>query len=305
MKNLVEEFIGKRTLSPDMELNEPLHKAIYCLEKSHELISNLVFEHRHKLANKVPWRPLHDIYQRNYEYCCGALSCFLLVQLQSSEALCRTAVEGAVNLHYMSLGDSMGKEIAYFKNHLKTEQKQNRNWKKSIDKSDYPPEAKERHLEGINQKDEILNLYDDMLRQSLAFEGVDYDSSNLRWPSIFDRFREVGDEVGYRTVYAALCSQAHSDAEDILNQILSRVVKVEGSSRTQLEEARKVEQYRFSLYMILTTIKYHIYASIMYIGKFEISVPSELIDLHKELVESLLTMDQSHEQVLSEIISEI
>ena len=84
------------------------------------------------------------------------------------------------------------------------------------------------------------------MHESLALSGVNFDAVDLKWPSIFDRFKETKGEVNYRTVYAALCSQAHNDAEDILNKIMSRVI----DNVTGLEDAQWVEQYNFSLYLL-------------------------------------------------------
>ncbi len=298
MDDLVIRFIERRTLSVEMILNEPLYKAIYYLEKSDEIINRLCDENQNILVKHVPWSSMHDMYRRNYENCCGSLGCFLINQFPSSEALCRIVIEGAVNLNYISIGDSMGKQIAYFKNHLETERKQNVNWRRSVENSDYSTDAKNHHFEKINKKEDALNFYENSLRQSLALADVDYDSSNLPWSSIFDRFREIGDEVGYRTVYAALCSQVHCDAEDILNRIMSRVIEnIEG-----LEEAQMVEQYHFSLYMILTAIKYHIHASAMYIGKFEIKT-GELMDLWHKTLETTEIVIEIMPELVSEKIS--
>ena len=149
MDKLVQDFINRRTLSTEMELNEPLYNAIFLLEKSDALVNEICNKNIEKLIANVPWPSMHDMYKRNYEYCCGALGGFLIGQFPSSEALCRTAIEGAVNLHYVSLGDSMAKQIAYFKDHLKTERDQNEKWKKSVENSDYPDDAKKEHFERI------------------------------------------------------------------------------------------------------------------------------------------------------------
>lgn len=287
MDSLVTEFIKKRSISPDMELNEPLYNAIYYLEKANEFVEKSCEEHIDRLSEIVPWRSMHDMYQRSYEYCCGVLGCFLIGQFPSSEALCRTAIEGAINLHYVSLGDSMGKQIAYFKTHIENERKQNTNWKYSVEQSGYLNDTKNHHLECIREKDAALDQYEIMLRESLFLAGVDYDAVDIKWPSIFDRFREVDKEVGYRTVYAALCSQAHNDAEDVLNKILSRVIaNVEG-----LEEAQWVEQYNFSLYLLLTAFDYHILASAMYLGKFGIN-SNELVTMKNEIMGSIVLVTE-------------
>lgn len=297
MDKLVTEFIEKRALSPEMDLNEPLYNAIYCLERANEFVEKSCEENIENISEIVHWSSMHDMYKRNYEYCCGVLGCFLIGQFPSSEALCRTAIEGAVNLHYVSLGDSMDKQISYFKTHINNERKQNINWKKSVESSGYPDDAKNHHLEKITEKDASLDQYEHMLRESLSLAGVDYDKVELKWPSIFDRFKEIDKEVDYRTVYAALCSQAHNDAEDVLNRIMSRVIaNVEG-----LEEAQWFEQYNFSLYLLLTAIDYHLFASAMYLGKFNIKT-SELLKIKKEIMDSIILVTEHGPRMVEEKI---
>ena len=281
-----------------MELNEPLYNAVYLLEKSDEIINQLCKENEERLIEVVHWQSMHDMYKRNYEYCCGILSCFLVGQFPSSEALCRTAIEGAINLHYVSLDDSMGKQIAYFKNHIETERKQNKSWRTSVEQSNFPDDAKEHHYKRIEDKDQVLNFNENALRQSLALSEIDYDTAGLNWPNTFERFKEAGKEVGYRTVYAALCSQAHNDAEDSINQIISRVVEgVDG-----LAEAQQIEQYNFSLSLLLTALEYHVLAAAMYISKFSIS-SLELVDLVNKIVENTVMVVKYGPEQIKEKIS--
>jgi hypothetical protein len=276
-----------------MELNEPLYNAIYFLEKSNEIINQRCEDNIDELSQHTPWPSMHDMYKRNYEYCCGVVSVFLIGQFTSSEALCRTAIEGAVNLHYVSLGDSMDKQISYFKSYIQTERSQNIKWKEAVNNSDHPQTAKGEHYGRIIDKDSVLDLYEKTLKQSLALNGVDYDASNIRWPNIFDRFREIGKEVAYRTVYAALCSQTHNDAEDVLNSIMARIIEgVDG-----LEEAQFIEQYTFSLYLMLTAIEFHVSASAMYLAKFNIDV-AELAEIQKSLIETTVNATEHSAQLI-------
>ena len=295
MDELVKEFIKKRTLAESMELNEPLHDGIYHLEKLNEIIERLCRDNEEKLIDEVSWSTMHDMYKRNYEYCCGVFGVFLIGQFPSCEALCRTAIEGSVNLHYVSLGDSMTKQIAYFKHHLATERKQNQSWKRSIESSSYPDDAKAHHLQRISDKDDTLEHYEYGLKTSLALCDVDFDVVETKWPSIFDRFKDIGDEVGYRTVYAALCSQAHNDAEDILNRIMARITaNVRG-----MEEAQWVEQYNFSLYLSLTALDYHATASAMYIAKFGVDA-KEIVALKHEITGSIMKVVEYGPSLVSE-----
>ncbi|HHR1158751.1 TPA: DUF5677 domain-containing protein [Raoultella ornithinolytica] len=297
MHDLVKEFIRKRAISEDIELNEPLHDGLYYLEKLNEIIEYCCRDNEAKLVEEVYWSSMHDMYRRNYEYCCGVFGVFLIGQIPSCEALCRTAIEGSVNLHYISLGDSMAKQISYFKNHLETERKQNQNWKRSIEDSSYSDEAKADHLQRFADKDRILDQYEYALKTSLALNNIDFDEVDLKWPSIFDRFKEIGQEVEYRTIYAALCSQTHNDAEDSLNRIMSRIT----ANVNGMEEAQWIEQYNFSLYMALTALDYHAFASAMYLAKFGIDV-KEIIDLKNNIIQSILYIIKNGPHLVSEKI---
>lgn len=296
MDNLVKAFIERRSLSVDMDLNPPLYKSILLLEEANKWVFETTNKNIEKLSKETPWAPMFDMYERNYEYCSGAISLFLLVQLASAEALCRTAVEGAVNLEFVSIGDPMGNQIAYYKNYIETERKQNRTWREAVKNSDSTQEDKEFHYNKIDDKEEALSHYEFGLRQSLSLEGIDYDACEHKWPNIFERFQKLGREVEYRTLYTALCSQAHNDAEDILNKIMARITaNVKG-----MNKAQEVEQYLYSLFYILSAVRYHIYAAAMFIAKFEINV-SELMQIHKQvmdelkdLAENLTSMVQQH-----------
>jgi len=298
MHDLVKDFFEKRAISTDIDMNKPLHNAILYLEESDKLLNKMIENNIEKLEKNVPWSSMHDMYKRSYNHVCGALSLFIVAQLQSSEALCRTAIESSVNLHFISLDDSMDKLIAYFKKYIKTERAENVTWRSSIENSDYPDESKEFHFKKITDKESALNHYEEMLQESLALAGVDYEGNNTRWPNIFERFRDIGHEVSYRTIYMALCSQAHNDPEDILNSLMTRVIaNVDG-----LADANFREQYYFSLYMVITSIKFHIFASAMYIAKFDIKA-KKIIDVYKKTTTLLIELTDNMEKEITQNIT--
>jgi hypothetical protein len=57
------------------------------------------------------------------------------------------------------------------------------------------------------------------------------------WPKIADhRFAALGEDIHYRVLYAAMCSQTHNDGEDLLNEMVNRVVNDPRIERRLLEE---------------------------------------------------------------------
>lgn len=184
-----------------------------------------------------------------------------------AEALCRTVVEASVNLYYCSLGDSCSLILSYFRSHIETERKQNRSWQSSVNASKYPEAAKDSHRQRIRNKDETLVVYEQVLTEAFAQMGISYSLASKEWPSIFDRFKVINKEVAYRTVYAALCSQAHNDAEDLLNEFVHGVRQIEGGHEMQASENRT-----FSLYMVLTALAFLVEATVIYLAKYGLNV---------------------------------
>ena len=291
----VKNFIKSKTLPENIELNPVFHDTINLLEKSNEVVQELVEKNIDELAPQVAWTAMHKMYKRNYDYCCGAISCFLIAEIQSSEVLCRTAVEASVNLHYISLDDSVGKQIAYFKSYFFTERKQNINWKKSVKHSDIAQSEKDGHYGLIDEKELALNWQEHALRESLKLDGVNFEESNLKWPNIFERFSKINDEIGYRTVYAALCSQAHSDAEDLINEIFSEVMPSEDIQAEHLY----MQQYIFTQYMNLLALHYHVRASAMYLTKFNIDV-TVLLEIHEEVTDNVILIAENKKRLILE-----
>jgi len=291
----VTGFLKSRYIQEDIELNAYAVNAINILEDCDSIVREGIYKNHDTLNTQVDFAILCDMYERSYEYTCGSLSLLVIGQLQSCEASCRTAIEGAVNLHFISLGDSTGKIISYFRNHFEVERKQNVNWRSSVDVANVDETAKNHHRALIDEKNDALDKYEAVLRKAMSERGIDINNFDPKWPSAFDRFRLIDDEVGYRTVYVALCSQSHNDPEDLLNHFLCRAIGNEGFT-----SAKKAEQYFFSVYMVLQAVKYHVMASAMYLGKFNISCDDLAHKYNKALEMMELAMDHKN-SVLSEL----
>jgi hypothetical protein len=285
MNEAAERFFKNRCISTEISLNPYVLNAAEIIELVNDEVNRLAEQHIERLQHEAAWSILHDMYKKCHEFTGGALATFLIAHIGAAEALCRTAVESAVNLHYASCGDDIGNVLAYFRNYIITERGQNKAWLKSVENSNYANEAKNHHRALIEDKERSLNFYEDALRKSLSIINIDYDNHPGSWPSTFDRFSKIDKEVDYRTVYAALCSQAHNDPEDILNNLMSRVVVFEG-----YEESVEIEKYVFSLNMVLTSICFYVEASGMYLAKYNVSVTETLIPLLKRATDLLVEL---------------
>ena len=231
-----------------------------------------------KLEKELSWGLLHAMCSRAIEQQAACLALYSNSYFAPSEALCRTVVEASVNLYYCSRGDSTCRLLTYFKSHIETERKQNKQWQSSVNSSRYPESTKALHRARIADKENALRRYEYVLTEAFSQIGLHYAAADKEWPSVFDRFKSIGKEVDYRTFYAALCSQAHNDAEDLLNDFVHGVMQIEGADRVQA-----VENKNFSLYMVLMALALLVEATLMYLAKFNLDanerVQALLIDI--------------------------
>lgn len=104
----------------------------------------------------------------------------------------------------------------------------------------------------------------------LSLSQIGLPTTNLlttKFPKyVSERFKLLGLEIDYHTVYAALCSQTHSDAEDLLNYFFAIV---SGSQELQNEVA--LEAVNFSRFMLYFAVRYYIAAAEGYARRFELS----------------------------------
>ena len=219
--------------------------------------------HINELDEAHAWALLQSMYLRSSAHTEACLALLSNEHFASAEALCRTVIESAVNLYYSSRGDSASNVLIYFKNYISTERGQNRNWRNSVANSKHPKSSKDTHFERIANKDLALNRYEYILTEAFGQIGIDYSKTSESWPSIFDRFREIDKELEYRTVYAALCSQAHNDPEDLLNEFVHGVLQTPG-----MKEAQDFENKNFARYMVLVALAFHIESTGIYLAKF-------------------------------------
>lgn len=207
---------------------------------------------------------LHRIYEKAARHAQGCLVLVADQNFAATEALCRTLVESSVNLYYCSEDDSTGKILSYFKDHIETERKQNRAWRSAVSKSTMTDLEKSVHFERIDHKDAVYAAYEQFLQEAFGQIGYSYLDSTHTWPTIFDRFKAIGKDIDYRTIYAALCSQAHNDPEDLLNEWIHSV-----STDPQAREGQKAKNENFAVFMLLASLGLLIESVAVYLRKYE------------------------------------
>jgi hypothetical protein len=248
-------------------IDSDVRQLVELYDRLRQELGTAVIENLKELETDESWALLHAMNERCMEQQAACISLYSNKYFAPAEALCRTVVEAAVNLYYSSIGDSCTHVLTYFRSYIEMERKQNRSWLASVNASAYPEEVKNTHRQRIQNKDVALNTYEHVLTEAFSQIGIAYGDVGRDWPSIFDRFKSINKEVEYRTVYAALCSQAHNDAEDLLNDFVHGVRQIGGA-----HESQAAEDQNFSLYMVLTALSFLAEATVIYLAKFNLDV---------------------------------
>jgi Family of unknown function (DUF5677) len=188
---------------------------------------------------------------RMYKVVSGTLSLLALGQLQQAEILSRTVMESSLSLLYIAEKDTGIRILQYFEDYIKQEREQNRKWKNEL--VALPDDWKFDNDIRINKKNEALDNTALFLEHFAKSIGVKYPSEK-GYLKFIDICAVLNKSIDYRTVYMAMCSQAHHDAEDILNDLMV------GTSPNEIEMSIMLEREtnNFSIFLVLHGIRYYL-----------------------------------------------
>lgn len=186
---------------------------------------------------------------RMFKVVSGMLSLLTLGQAQQAEILSRTAMESALTLLYIAQGDSGARFIQFFEHYIAQEKEQNRKWLKEL--TSQPEPWKKDHEERIRNKNSSLEATERFLQVFAAQIGATFPSDK-GFPNFVSICTTLNKAIEHRTVYMAMCSQAHHDAEDILNDLMV------GTSPNGSELTKNLgkETDNFSIFLVLHGARY-------------------------------------------------
>jgi hypothetical protein len=104
-----------------------------------------------------------------------------------------------------------------------------------------------------------------------------------KWPTIAGRFKALRLEVDYRTIYAALCSQSHSDAEDLLNYFVFKSL-----GNQDLLDKVALDTVNFSRLMLYFGVQYYLIAAGSYSIRFGLTDALASIETGRETIHNVL-----------------
>jgi hypothetical protein len=183
----------------------------------------------------------------------AAFALIALGHLREAEVLARSLYESSATLTYLVENDPNLRIPQFFLSYIQTERAQNRKWEADLHGA--PVDIQVDHRERIAKKNEFLDAIEGIITS--VFSRLPIDNSKLHaWPEFIDRLTSMGYRLEYRTVYMAMCSQAHHDAEDMINYYLSVGFPV-GDDAYQVSEE---ETDTFSIFMLLFALRWFVKA---------------------------------------------
>lgn len=192
---------------------------------------------------------------RAYGTAAGSLALVSLGHLREAEILSRSVFESAVTITYIVQKNPSLRLGQFFNSYVEQERRQNRKWEEEV--RNVPTDIQRDHQARIDQKNEALDHYQQFIAGYLRHCGVAPDKAP-KWPGLIERLAEMGRRIEYRTVYAAMCSQSHHDAEDILNHFIAN--SVEGFD--EFADRMEREADTFSLLMVLLGFRWFVEAAL-------------------------------------------
>lgn len=280
---LCDEFIHRHDIVATQLIRRELN-AIYWTARTKLEIDNDLRNHLGELDHLDPlWGLLLSMLDRTFEYVEGSIVAYVTGSMSSSEIISRTAIESAINLLFVLVDDRKGNRLTqYLSHYFENEQKEIDKWEKAT--SNLTGKARKIHqLATAEKRNEITKLQE---ITDLSLSQVDLPTTKslvTQWPNISERFKLLGLELDYRTVYAALCSQTHNDAEDLLNYFFTTAI-----GNQQLIDQAAIKTVTFSHFMLYYAVKYYIMVAGGYAIRFELKKALEALKFGQNAISETL-----------------
>ena len=275
-------------------------EALYWIRVVWDRLENECAAKSDELIHDPTWGVSRTMLKKLREHANSSLILLISGNIASGEVVARSVMEGAVDVRYILNGDSRERCAQYLSSYVAKEREQCDKWERSLEILDESERAV--HEMGLAQKRAVLDNYDVGLSSVSSEIGAPHDPS-AKWPSVFERFKDVGQEVSYRTQYAALCIESHNAAEDLLNQLLAA-----NSSDPAIPHMQAAEAIQFGRMMIHSAVTHFFRACATYGCSFELrNAVKSAVEAENVVVRFAASAGQSipdlHEEVSRDRIS--
>lgn len=192
--------------------------------------------------------------------------------------------------------------VSYVKDYIENERRENKLWEKSLKASGCSQEEIRVYMQKIEDKEIALNWYEKIVRGSFNEYGVDYDAISKQFPNVLDRFKAIGKELTHRTLYKALCSQIHNDAEDFINDFWHQITYFDSGmglvSMSHIQNFQELENKFFSHVMVYNSALFFLESCVMYIARFEAEGGQTLFQIFEEIGALTLQLETEKSELL-------
>ncbi len=200
------------------------------------------------------WGMVRAMILRGFAHADAGFVCLAAGSAATSEVVSRVVLESALHVLYILEQDGVGRLYDYLASYVAQERSELAKWEAVL--RGMPDEEAAVHRQEIERKREAIDQQDVIVRTFAADAGIARPSQP--WPKVADRFRALGDEVDHRVLYAAMCSQAHNDAEDLFNTLVLGVLAHlhPGQVSQEFKTRQKAENEFFARFLMYRSVEY-------------------------------------------------
>ena len=273
-----EDFFSLRSVNASDASDSQL-RAATLLQQLRALTLELSRPKLSSLITDPTWGLSFRALGRVAEYAEGALVASVASPV-AGEIVARTAVESSINYLYIMVGSRPERLYSYFNSYLCQEERQNVKWEEELANLSDTSEI-EIHRNSIRNKRSALRTQRQFVDESFAQMGVDITKPES-WGSLSNRFDAIDRAIEYRTVYAALCSQAHGDAEDLINEFV-----IKSQTDAELEKRLLDETRAFSWFAVTLSLRQYSAAVAAYLIAFDLAKDTQELERVRTIAREL------------------
>ena len=285
---LYADFLARRSLqrtpSTDKELEVVCQ--IYSASRS---IDSAVSKRTDSLNSSDPlWALLHTMLVRVQAHVEAAIVSYCTGSVQSSEVLSRVAIEAAINVIFIIADARQGSRLSqYFAHYFQNEERELDKWEKAASK--LSSDARRINISAAASTRSGLPGLQLILDKVLSEVGLPVTRElKARWPNVAERFTQLGLELDYRTVYAALSSQVHNDAEDLLNALLGPILNDALHNEGEILDRISGESRQFSRMLLYVAADYYLMAASGYVARFGLDEATAVVETGRAEISLIL-----------------
>lgn len=169
--------------------------------------------------------------------------------LQDAEVISRTLTESTLTIQFILNGDAEDNLTHYLASYFEGQKWKNEKWQAVISGTEGHP-----HEKLITQKNETELKTKEICKKFVEAAGKEWPEKPRPMP-IEKRYKELGKDIEYRTVYRAMCGQSHQNQEDLVNNLICSLTE-----NDELDIKSKNEKHSFSIFICLWGSSYFLSA---------------------------------------------